>query len=305
MEQVEVAVVGGGPAGLQAALVLARARKRVVVFDAPSPARNAGSRGVHNFLGLEGLLPAEIRGRAWHQIEAYGHARKVVRAVERVTRVGEGFEVHAGDVAVSARRVLAAFGYADQRPQLDGFEACWGHTIIPCPFCDGFENADRVWGVVPESQDQLGLFPTLALNWASQVRLFVGDGLELDEQREREYRALGIEVHRASIRALHQSGGVIQRVDLTDGTGVPVETLLWQPRSKPVPLLRDLVERLGLELDEAGRVVSDESQQTNVPGLYVAGDLRGWAGAVRAAAEGGEAAIHMVKHWYEPVSSAS
>jgi len=278
--------------------VLARARKRVVVFDAPEPARNAASHGVHNFLGLDGLLPAEIRERAWRQIEVYGHAEKVVRTVERVVRVGEGFEVHAGDVSVRARRVVAAFGYADRRPQLEGFEACWGRTIIPCPFCDGYENADRIWGVVVESQQQLEIFPRLALHWARRVELFIGDGLALDEQLESDYRALGIALHRGSVEALQHSEDVVQGVELSDGSSVAVETLFWQPRGEPQPLLHDLVERLGLELDDAGRVVSDENQETNVPGLYVAGDLQGWSGAIRAAAEAGEAAIHMVKHWF-------
>jgi len=297
MQEIDVAVLGGGPAGLQAALVLSRAQRRVVVFDAPAPARNAASHGVHNFLGLDGLLPAEIRARAWQQIEVYGQAEKMDRAVESVIRSGDGFEVRAGDLAVRARRVVAAFGYADRRPRLDGFEACWGRTIIPCPFCDGYEHSDRVWGVVVESPHQLAVFPRLSLHWASRAELFVAPGLELGKEEETALRALGLVLHRASVAALHHAGGELRGVTLSNGTEVRLETLFWQPPSEPVPLLRALVEGLGLALDENGWVVHGEGQQTNVPGLYVAGDLGGWAGAIRAAAEGGEAAIHMIKNW--------
>ena len=160
-KHVAVAVVGGGPAGLQAALVLARTRMDVMVFDAPSPPRNAASHGVHNLVGLDDMLPAEIRERAWEQIERYGAARLMEHEVVDIARADSGgltLHTNAGGT-IEAREVLLACGYRDRHPDIDGFGECWGGTIIPCPFCDGYENRDRAWGIVPSMKEEIDVFP--------------------------------------------------------------------------------------------------------------------------------------------------
>ena len=154
---VDVAIVGSGPAGMQAALVLARTRKKIVVFDDLQPPRNAASHGVHNFLGLDGLLPAEIRRISWEQIDRY---KSVELRRDRVVDIRRGDNGHflvtsdQGD-EVTARHVILAFGYHDVHPDVPGFAECWGDTIIPCPFCDGYENRDRTWGIVGSSAEEI------------------------------------------------------------------------------------------------------------------------------------------------------
>lgn len=159
----DAAVLGGGPAGLEAALVLARSQRTTVVFEAPGPARNAASHGVHNLLGLDGLLPARVREVAWEQVAAYGAAtlrRSEVVRVTRDDREGSAFVVETAEgERWRAKSVIAAFGYRDEHPDIPGFEACWGGTVIPCPFCDGWENRGRAWGIVPTAPGHLALFP--------------------------------------------------------------------------------------------------------------------------------------------------
>jgi thioredoxin reductase len=178
----DIAIIGGGPAGLQAALVLARTRKNIIVFDDPQPPRNGASHGVHNFLGVDGLRPAEIRELAWKQINVY---QSTELCHEQVTTIEKGtdsyFDVTTDQgTLIRATHVVLASGYRDIHPTLAGFAECWGDTIIPCPFCDGYENRDRVWGVVASSELYAHHFPKMVQNWTSDVKLLLQPGVSID-----------------------------------------------------------------------------------------------------------------------------
>jgi thioredoxin reductase len=129
---------------MQAALMLACTRRRIRVFDSPEPPRNAASHGVHNFIGLDGLTPAQIRERVWREIRVYECAELCTEAVVDVKANGHGYLVvgEAGTMTV-ARHVILALGFRDLYPDVPGFVDCWGGTIVPCPYCDGYENRDR------------------------------------------------------------------------------------------------------------------------------------------------------------------
>lgn len=300
MEQLDVAIVGGGPAGLQAALVLARTRKRVVVFDDPTPPRNAASRGVHNFLGLDGLTPDEIRDRGWTEIGRYGTARlerRTVTSIDRDAPDGE-FVIDTEAGRWSARHVLLACGYRDVYPDIDGFAQCWAHTIIPCPFCDGYENRDRTWGIVPSMVEELEVFPSMVRNWTVDRLVIAPRDVEVTAAREAELRASGVPVHRGDIVGLTHERGELSALTLDNGHTVAVGTLLWTPAERPTTLVTDLVERLGLALDAHGHVAVDEFQRTNIDRLWAAGDVQGWTGAIEAATHGSMAAAMIVHGWY-------
>ena len=296
----DAAIIGGGPAGMQAALVLARTRKKIVVFDDPRPPRNSASRGVHNFLGLDGLAPAEIRRVAWEQIERYDSAELRHERVVDIRRDDTDDFVVTNDPGdkIIARHVILAFGYHDIHPSVPGFAACWGDTIIPCPFCDGYENRDRIWGIVGSSADEISSFPLLARNWTSDIKVILAAGAQLDSAYKRQLRELGIPVHRGSIAEIHHCEGKVQGVALDDGERVEVGTLLWTPPEEPSPLVQNLVDHVGLRLDEYGHVTANEMQQTNVDRLWAAGDVQGWTGAIESANAGGMAAFFMVHGWY-------
>ena len=210
-EDIDVAIIGGGPAGLQAALVLARTRKRIVVFDDPQPSRNAASHGVHNFIGVEGLLPSEIHRVAWEQIDRYQSAElRHERIVDVRHDHNAGFLVtnDQGD-EVNARHVILAFGYHDLPPDIPGFASCWGDTIIPCPFCDGYENRDRTWGIVGASADEVSSFPLMAQNWSSDIKVILAAEAELPPAYEAQLGQLSIPVHRGTIIEIHHERGKV------------------------------------------------------------------------------------------------
>ena len=296
----DVAIIGSGPAGMQAALVLARTRKQIVVFDDPRPPRNASSHGVHNFLGIDGLPPTEIRRIAWEQIDRYEVTELRHERIVNIRRNDRGDFLITNDQGdkVIARQVILAFGYHDIHPNIVGFAECWGDTIIPCPFCDGYENRDRIWGIVGSSADEISNFPLMAQNWTSDIKVILAADAELDAAYEGQLVELGISIHHGAITEVHHNDGKAHAVTLDSGERVEVGTLLWTPPEKPSPLVQNLVENLGLELNEYGHVAANEMQQTNVDRLWAAGDIQGWTGAIESANAGGMAAFFMVHSWY-------
>ena len=188
---------------------------------------------------------------------------------------------------VIARHVILAFGYHDIHPDIPGFAECWGDTIIPCPFCDGFENRDRTWGIVGASADEISSFPLLAQNWTSGINVILAAAAELDAAYAAQLGDLGIPIHHGAITEIHHNDGKLHAVTLDSGEQVEVGTLLWTPLEKPSPLVQNLVVNLGLELSEHGYVAANEMQQTNIDHLWAAGDVQGWTGAIESANAGG------------------
>lgn len=300
----DVAIIGGGPAGLQAALILARTRKRVIVFDAPEPPRNAASHGVHNFVGLDGLLPAEIREQAWRQIEVYNSAELCVERVADVQRdADDGFLVtgEAGS-SIAVKHVILALGYRDIHPDIPGFAACWGHTIIACPYCDGYENRDRVWGLVVASPLTLEHMPhifhtQLYRNWTAHAKVIVASQFRLEDEQRTALTAQGIAIHEGDIVEIQHTAGRVEAVTLSTGEQVEVGTLWWRPSETPQPLTEKIIAHFSLELDDNGYIKTDAQHQTAVKGLWAVGDVRGWASALGAAYQASEAAYAITRMW--------
>jgi len=296
----DIAVIGGGPAGLQATLVLARTRKRIIVFDDPQPPRNAASHGVHNLLGLDGLFPAKIREIAWEQIKLYQSAMLCNKQVTNIEKLDDtDFCVTSSDdTSIRAKHVILAFGYQDIHPNIPGFAECWADTIISCPYCDGYENRDRVWGIVATSERDAYHFPMLAHNWTQNVTLLLQSGISIDSDYHDKLIAAGILVHTGNITQIHHTGGKVECVLLDTEKEIEVGTLLWIPPKKPLPLVYILVEKLGLEVDDIGFIKTDSTQQTNVPNLWAVGDVQNGRWALDAIYTGGKVANTIIKDWY-------
>jgi thioredoxin reductase len=301
LDQIDIAIVGGGPAGLQAALVLARTRKKIILFDDPEPPRNAASRGVHNFLGLDGLLPADIRRIAWKQIEKYHSAEFRKEKIVNITKEEDGTFLITSDNGTSfkAKKVVLAVGYHDVYPDIPGFVECWADTIINCPFCDGYENRDRIWGVVVSSKMELERFPKMLQNWTSNIKVLISPNIEIEPSYHDQLSKQGIPVYRGAIRKVNHTNSKLESVTLDSGEKIEVETLLWIPPKRPSQLIQRLVENLGLELDEQGNVKTDQMKKTNVKGLYAVGDVKGSMGALAAANDGGIAGVSIAHEWYD------
>jgi thioredoxin reductase len=305
LEQIiDIAILGGGPAGLQAALILARTRKKIIVFDDPEPPRNAASHGVHGFLGLDGFLPTDIRRIAWEQINKYDSAELREERIVNISKEEGGKEeifLITGDheTSIKAKKVVLAVGYHDVYPDIPGFLECWADTIIHCPFCDGYENRDRVWGIVANSKAELKRLPKMARNWTSKIKVFIPQNMKIESSYQNVLSKLNIPVYRGIITNVNHTNTKVESVTLDSGKKIDVDTLWWIPSRRPSRLIQRLVENLGLEVDEQqGNIKTDKKQQTNVEGLFATGDVAGSMGALGAAHDGGKAAASIVHKWY-------
>jgi len=281
-ELFDVLIAGGGPAGLQAALTLGRARKRVLVADG-GPRRNAPAAHMNNFVSRDGIAPADFRREARAQIAKYPNVSFRDEQVGAVT--GARGDFRAG--AIRARRVLLATGMIDQVPELEGLAPLWGHSVFQCPYCHGWEARQRRWGYyAPDATaPHVGPFVMMLRGWSPEVTIFTD---VLGDDVRRNLVAAKVQIESAAVRRLVGAGGQLEAVELGDGRRVACDALLMHPPQKQVAL----VSALGLALDDEGFVKTDAmTRETSIAGIYAAGDLttRGQA-AVLAAAAGMQAA---------------
>lgn len=260
----DVLIVGGGPAGLQAALTLGRARKRVLVVDG-GPRRNAAASHMNNFVSRDGLAPAEFRREARAQFAKYVNVSFRDEPIAEIT--GERGNFRAGEVR--ARRVLLTTGLVDQPPPIDGLAPLWGHSVFQCPYCHGWEVRERRWAYyAPDAAiPHVKPFVMQLRGWSTDVTLFAG---RIDDDVRSALAAAGVRIETAAVTRLIGSGHQLEAVELVDGQKVPCDALYMHPPQVQVPLVR----ALGLELDEEGFVKLDPmTRETSISGIYAAGDL--------------------------------
>ena len=287
MAELDVVVIGGGAAGLSGALMLARARRSVVVVDAGTP-RNAPAAGVHGLLGRDGTPPAGLLDRGRAEVRSYGG--EIVRGeVETVERDGDRFAVRvAGGGTLRARRLLVTTGLVDELPDVPGLRERWGRDVVHCPYCHGWEVRDRAIGVLatgPMSVHQALLFR----QWSADVTLFTHRAPAPDPEQAERLAARGIAVVTGEVAALEVAGDRLTGVRLADGTVIAREVVAVAPR---MVARAGLLESLGLRAVEhpsgAGEhVPADPTGRTEVAGVWVAGNVTDLTAQVGAAAAAG------------------
>ncbi|HET9983837.1 MAG TPA: NAD(P)/FAD-dependent oxidoreductase [Longimicrobiales bacterium] len=283
----DVVVVGGGPAGLSAALWLARYRRRALVLDAGRP-RNRVTWAVHGFPGLPDLPPDEIRARLREQAMAAGaeFASGTVRSVEGAQ---DAFTVRTDEGAIQhARRVLLAFGLRDLLPELPGLEEAFGQSAFHCPDCDGPSVVGAPVAVYGRDREAAALALYL-LTWASSVQLLTdGAPNELRPEELDKLRANDIQLRTERVRRIVAAGGRLERIELDAPPAVTAEALFFHLGARPAC---DIAEVLGCDR-EGGQLTVDHAQETSIRGVFAAGDLAGPPYlAVSAAASGVRAAL--------------
>jgi thioredoxin reductase len=257
----DVAVIGGGPAGLSAALILGRARKRVVLLDAGTP-RNAAAHEVHNLLTRDGIAPAELRRIAHAELAAYGVEIRDDR-VTRIDGVRGAFDVQTDAGSVRARRVLLCVGVIDELPDTPGYRDLWGTSIFQCPYCHGWEVQDRALGWVSPSLEMID-YGLVLRAWSRQVVTFTNGAFAVPAEIAARFAAANVPLEERRI-ARHHPGAV----ELDDGTRVAVDALFARPPQRQT----ELVRQSGVALDDHGFVVVSSQMETSRPGVYAAGDL--------------------------------
>jgi thioredoxin reductase len=297
MTDYDVIVIGGGAAGLSAALVLARARRSVLVVDAGHP-RNAPAAHLHGYLSRDGLPPAELLAEGRREVLGYGGTIVEATVTDVVGSASSGFTALLADGGrVTARRVLVTTGLRDELPDVPGLGERWGRDVLHCPYCHGYEVRDEPLGVLWNGPESVH-YAQLVRQWSHDVVLFAQPEVLTYAQRgELTARAIGvvegvvtgIAVTDDRLTGVHVDGGSAASGSTAPGSTVPRSAVFVPPRFVPND---DLLARLGCDHDAQGWVVADAAGATSVAGVRVAGNVRNpRAQLITAAGEGSAAAI--------------
>ena len=267
----DVIIIGGSFAGLAAALQLGRARRKVTVLDTGLP-RNRFAGHSHGLLGHDHKPPLDILAETRQQLARYPTVRLVNARADSISGAIDDFSVLTGDgESLAARRLILSYGVVDQMPDVPGFAEGWGRSIVPCPYCDGFEVADQHWGLVwsgPQSHNHVRLFH----DWTDRLTV-LADGHEIPSDIRADLAHRKAAVVDGRITELGHHGNHSATVVLDTGSKVSVDILFAHPRNKPSASLH---ESLGLATVDTPLGIAlkvDERRETSMPGIYAAGDL--------------------------------
>jgi thioredoxin reductase len=276
-EHYDVVVVGGGAAGLSAAVALGRFRRSVLVVDAGAP-RNAPAEAVHNFLTRDGTPPADLLAAGRDEVTRYGGEVVTGTVTSAKSLDGAGFRVSVdGRPDVTARRLLVTTGLVDELPDVPGLAERWVRDVLHCPYCHGWEVRDQAIGVLASTP--LAVHHALLFRQLSDdVMLFRHTAPDPSEEQWDRLAALGIAVVDGEVDGLEVTDDRLTGVRLRSGTVIPRRALAVQPR---FTARADLLVALGLETAEkvldghviATHIPAEPTGATAVPGVWVAGNV--------------------------------
>lgn len=274
----DVLIIGGGAAGLAAALTLGRLRRKVLVCDDGHP-RNQPALHMHNFPGFDGVSPAVWREKVQKELL---HYPSVSRVRERVLGIQpleaiEGFTVHSDSGrSYRVRKVLLVYGVKDPLPAIPGLQALWGHTVVHCPYCHGFEFKDQRIGILGQGEMLMHMLPLLR-GLSTDIKVFSPRGSGLNAAQRQLLQAQNIELIERPIQKLVYTDTQLQGLVLDQGETIACDALYITPQL-PVTHQSNLGLTLGCETDEMGFLIVNEAGETRIPGIFAAGDVAGRRG---------------------------
>lgn len=300
MELYDCIIVGGGPAGLNAAVVLGRCRRKVLVFDT-SQHRNRYSHGMHNYLTRDDILPSEFLQHCHRELEKYSVQRlhkKVINA--KKNQDGIFIVKDENSTCYSAKKLLVATGLTDNLPDLAGFAEFYGKSVFHCPYCDGWEVRDKKIGVYAKNKEGWEL--ALALKgWSDEVTLYTDGKNKVKPEQEKYLQANNIPIVRLTMSKLEGKNGQIEKIIFKNGEERACDALFFV---NGFVQQCNIPEVFGCNVTRKGVILTNRYQQTNIEGLYVAGDAaKDMHFVVVAAAEGAKAGVtinkELIKESYE------
>lgn len=292
MQQYDVVIIGGGPAGLSAALLLARARRRVLVCDSGSP-RNAPAAASHNFFTRDGTPPLQLLQLGREQLQPYATVEFEAIAVTEARHNEKQFEIILADERrVSTRKILLATGLIDDLPAIPGIRELWGKSIAQCPYCHGWEVRDMPLAIIG-NDPQLFEYARLIKGWTHDLVICTNGPSTLTESQHKALIANNIPIREDEIASLEGSNGQLEAILFANGERLSRHTIFMhvpQHQRSPLP------QQLGCALTERGLIQVDAMGNTEVPGVYAVGDAAQPMQSIIAAAASGTIAASRINH---------
>jgi thioredoxin reductase len=285
---VEVAIVGGGPAGLSAAMVLGRCRRGTLLFD-DGTYRNASAAHLHGFLTRDGVSPRELRQRAHADLARYPSVSVIPETIVDARHIDDQFALltRSGQELRCAALVLAT-GYRDTLPTIAGARELHGDLVVPCPYCDAWEVRDQPLAAFSFPNDRGAAYASMLAQWSNDVVFCAERRPELSDERRHTLAARGIRVEHRELRSLERDGDGVRLV-FAEGETIWRRRVFYHLGGGPAS---PLAEVLGAALDENGCVDVDRRGVSSVDGLFIAGDAsRDVLQAIVAAGEGASAGV--------------
>ncbi|MCX2740703.1 NAD(P)/FAD-dependent oxidoreductase [Pontibacter anaerobius] len=283
----DVIIIGGGPAGLNAAMILGRSRRKVILLDSGKP-RNRWARNMNGFLSSDGMAPKEFIKKGRAELAKYNVELVNVEVVSATHTKGNFVVDDKNGKVYRSRKLLLATGLKDTLPELEGVEEMYGKSIHHCPYCDGWESRDKAIAVY--GPERHGIGQALAMtNWSGDVTLYTDGTNDLRHEDLELLKRNEVKVEREKIVRLEGADGMLQHIVLYNGEKRPQQAMFF---SLGTDQQSDLGQQLGCEFTSDGVIKTRRLQHSNIPGLFVAGDAaRDMQMVIVAAAEGAKAGV--------------
>jgi thioredoxin reductase len=264
----EVIIVGGSYSGLSAAMSLGRSLRQVLVIDSGVPC-NRQTPHSHNFITQDGEVPAVISAKAKLQVDFYKTVQFFNGLAIEASVIKNGFEIKTADGEVfTSKKVLFATGVKDLLPRIDGLDACWGISVLHCPYCHGYEVQKQKTAIIANG-DMAFEYARLISNWTKDLRLLTNGKSTLTTEQKVILHKYKIEIIEEEIESLEHIKGNIRQVIFKNQSKITVKAIYFRP---PFQQHCSLPESLGCALTEQGLVKVDLMQKTNIAGIYASGD---------------------------------